>query len=254
MVSDMTPDLSYSVQLSCASGDVSLDALVTDEEGSGTLHQERPGDVSTCDVELFVGASRTGPVGSQLPDVSLSPYASTAVAGTGAQNLADDFGFTDETTILGVRWFGGTFNGDPTATFEITIHEDLSGLPGGAVFGPITVTPDSMTATGTQMDGQPSNPTDLIPDEFEFSATLTGGFTASAGVTYWLEIGGIRTGSIGLFLWTVSGPATGDGNGGSVRQFVDAGTTWTPIPEDRAFKLDGQVDSTELRATGINPG
>ncbi|MCH7702899.1 MAG: hypothetical protein IID37_14545 [Planctomycetes bacterium] len=204
-------------------------------------------------MELFVGTTTTGEVWSQQPDDSLFPYAFTAVDGSATQDLADDFSFVNDTTLTTARWFGGTFNGDPTLTFRITIHEDASGIPGTSIFGPVPVTPSSAT-TGRQMDGGPSILDDGIPDEFEFEAAPPGGFTATGGVTYWLEIGGIQTGTIDLFTWTSSSSVTGDGNDLGASQFVDASTTWTASAGvfDRAFELDGEVDTTELRAFGCN--
>lgn len=262
IVSDMTPNLTYSVLLTgCTPEDVLLDPLVTDEDGNGTLHQERAGDISSCDVELFVGTTTPpGIVWSQLQDPDNLPtsYANTSLNNGG--NAADNFEFGDVTEITAIRWWGSWCNADPPVGgefFRIRFYDDNSGEPGAFLSEQEYVIPTSKVSVGeppVPVCGPPS-------DEFEFEADLTPTFTAAANTTYWIEIVGKQNDNNAVFNWSNASSdenrAKPDGDGAGAQRNTPTGAWLIPpgtVVADRAFQLIGEVDATELRASGVNPG
>lgn len=271
IVSDMTPDRSYSLRLTDGVPEedvVVLDAFTTNEEGHGTFHQEFPDtgavtDISGYHVELFVGAAGAGVVWDQPPDYDMDLFAVPSnVASEPRQELADDFRFAAQQSITRIRWNGGTFpetnpppappHDDPVVDFQITIYDNTGAdpytgdpVPGNVVFGPATVTP-TKEPTGELMSVGG-------PPEFLFEANLTGAFTAAADTTYWLEVAGIQTGTIGQFNWSGSAPVVGSTSSFAAYKPYTLGAPWqTGWVPNRAFELE-ETDTTELRAVGENP-
>ena|GEM_PF-4653365 len=258
IVSDMTPNLTYSVRLTDGvSGDIVVpDAFTTDEEGHGPFHQEFPGvDISDRDIELFVGTTASGEVWSQLqdPDNLPSPYASPSLDTT--SRAADDVQFDAGQKTTAIRWWGIWCNKLPLAhDFRVRFYYDNNGEPGDVVAD----SEQNITAT---MPEPPAEPPVTVcgtapPEgelEFMFEAILPVSFVAPTAGTYWVEVVGRAQANNPVFMWSnATGGPDGDGVGA---QWVSGPDYWltTDIP-DRAFELIGETDTTELRATGINPG
>lgn len=86
----------------------------------------------------------------------------------------DDFRFTTSSSITGVTWQGGYFNGAiaPLDGFTISIFDDNGGQPGTSVFSEFVVGNASETFDGI----------------YNYSATLASSFTANADTNYWLAL------------------------------------------------------------------
>ncbi|HUU82782.1 MAG TPA: hypothetical protein VM243_04680 [Phycisphaerae bacterium] len=244
IVSDFTPSLAYSLKLLQGGSEIVLpDALMTDENGHANFHREFAGDISTYNVEFFLGTTSAGEVWSQEHEIPPNAHG----ANWNTQNLADDVAFGQEQSITSIRWWGGTYNGPLVETFRVQFYEDSDGLPGIVAYEQ-NVTPGSSTLTGENIPGD-------VP-EYVFEADLPSAFTAGAGATYWFEVVGYNTEGHGVFGWSTSAtpPALNGNNAAAFRTMPTNPWRTDPSVGDRAFVLTGETDTTEVRATGINPG
>ncbi|MCH7702403.1 MAG: hypothetical protein IID37_12025 [Planctomycetes bacterium] len=206
-----------------------------------------------------MGATASGVVWSQLqnPDFLPSPYANTSLNTTG--NAADNFAFGDVTVITGIRWWGVWCNADSADdVFRVRFYNDNGGLPDtteGSTFVERFVTPTQVFARDLPVDICTTDP----EEELEFAADLATSFTAAADTTYWIEIVSKDTGNNQIFSWSNASSdesrakPDGDGAGAQRNDPISDPGTWVTQP-DRAFELIGEVDTTELRASGVNPG
>ena len=254
IVSDMTPNLTYHVRLTDGASDPVevLDAFTVNEEGHGTFHQEFLGaDISTYDVELFVGTTASGVVWSQLQDPNNLPsyYANTSMDVT--ERAADNIQFDAAQEITAIRWWGSWCNAAPLADeFRIRFYDLI--VPG--VGGTDNVVYEELIVPTTKVSvGVPPVPVCAdAPDEFEFEADLPVAFSAAANTTYWVEVVGCEQANNPVFNWSnaTGGP---EGNGAGL-QWSYSFSKWLTGYPDRAFQLVGEADTTELRAHGHNPG
>jgi hypothetical protein len=146
--------------------------------------------------------------------------------GTPVQRIADDFSFSETTSVAGIRFVGGFFQGNTPEpeNFQLRFFTDDGGQPGSEIGSPIALT-TTRQDTGFDWDNGFLEPFDLL--------TFSGSFnpvTFGPG-TYWFSVlATTPPGGDEFVLVALQGT-------GTMVDSIDQGATWRVLNESLSFVL-----------------
>jgi hypothetical protein len=141
--------------------------------------------------------------------------ATTSAPASIFDRAADDFSLSSATSVAGVIFWGRQATG---SSFELTIYNDLAGLPGSAV-GSESISVSSMLVSDSGLNDQSAN------DIYEYRADFVNPISLSGSTPYWF---GVRYEG-GDWRWYES-VSTGT-------HALQSGSGWASFPGDMAFQL-----------------
>jgi len=166
---------------------------------------------------------------------------------------ADDFSLTSTSSVRQIRFWGGFFEGPDTTipSFNVLVYADAGGRPTGTPGNPTATALHSFTVSAASTSTGTLAPwagfygnNNLL---YQYDIDLGAGFTATAGVTYWLVVQAAFD-NPPRWAWAMQGVTSGASahQAGSFFGFA----SWSDVGTESQFELFGATSGGAVPLPG----